>query len=95
MLNINKDQLLKQVIQEQRRLCRDIATQSRRIRAAEGILSEVVAINSGGVLTSKTLERIELERIQNLPLSLIIALGLVLNRRVQIEFISEPQAETT
>lgn len=93
MLNMNKNQILEQVMVERQRICHDIATQSRRIRAEKGLLSEIVSIQSGGVLTSKTLERIELERIRELPLSLIIALGLVLGKRVKIEFVSMPGAD--
>ncbi len=90
MLNMNKNQILEQVMVEQQRICHDIATQSRCIRAKTGLMSEAISIQSGGAVTSKTLERIELERIRELPLSLIIALGLVLGKRVKIEFVPMP-----
>ncbi len=90
--NTNLEQISEQASAELRRINHDIATQIHDLRVKHPLFAKDIAVLSGSLVNTLKLERIELEKMQNIPWETLIALGLVLNCRLKVTF--EPIKDT-
>ncbi len=85
-MNPNQELMLEQARAEIRRINHDIAEQIRTFRAQNRLFAQNIVILSGGAISPKKLEQMELECLKNIPWESLVALGLLLNCRLKVTF---------
>ncbi len=92
-MNPNQEIILEQARAEIRRINHDIADQIREYRAKNRLFAQNIVILSGGAISPKKLEQMELECLKNIPWESLVALGLLMNCRLKVTFEPIPPAK--